>query len=500
MINKMDIIANTNYGKIRGIKVKENVLRFTGIPFAKPPVGALRFKAPVDPEPWTGIKDAIEFGPASIQPYDEGEAISRGSQSEDCLLLNIWTQGLDDTKKRPVMVWIHGGGFFTGGTNNSWYDGSFFAEHGDVVLVSIQYRLGALGWLYLDELGGKEFSNSKNNGLLDQVAALRWVKNNIENFGGDPDNITIFGESVGSSSVCVLMVTPSAKGLFNKVIAESGTFHHSRTHNKRGPYYRKVFMDACGVDDINDLMNLSEEQIRSATYEVTEAATFMADRMFMPVFDGDVLPEDPYDYIAEGNTSDIHLMHGSTKDEYHYWLKYYEESMRNTPREAMLGLYKHVYRLTDAEIDELYEYHSDYDPEKSESDNYIDMATWGHFRSTHARLSASQSQHSPTWEYLFEWSSPVNPEMGSYHAIEIPFVFYIKDKEIFGDNPPIALIEQVQNAWINFARNGDPNHSDLPVWPQYNEKEKPKMVFNVKPGVENDPDGFLREKWEEVMG
>jgi len=247
-------------------------------------------------------------------------------------------------------------------------------------------------------------------------------------------------------------------------------------------------------------MNLSEEQIRSATYEVTEAATFMADRMFMPVFDGDVLPEDPYDYIAEGNTSDILLMHGSTKDEYHYWLKYYEESMRNTPREAMLGLYKHVYRLTDAEIDELYEYHSDYDPEKSESDNYIDMATWGHFRSTHARLSASQSQHSPTWEYLFEWSSPVDPEMGSYHAIEIPFVFYIKDKEIFGDNPPIALIEQVQNAWINFARNGDPNHSDLPVWPQYNEKEKPKMVFNVKPGVENDPDGFLREKWEEVMG
>lgn len=122
----MDINANTNYGKIRGIKVKENVLRFTGIPFAKPPVGALRFKAPVDPEPWTGIKDAIEFGPASIQPYDEGETISRGSQCEDCLLLNIWTQGLDDTKKRPVMVWIHGGGFFTGGTNNSWYDGSFF--------------------------------------------------------------------------------------------------------------------------------------------------------------------------------------------------------------------------------------------------------------------------------------------------------------------------------------------------------------------------------------
>ena len=496
----MDIIANTNCGKIRGLKVKENVFRFTGIPYAKPPVGALRFKAPVDPEPWTGIKDTTEFGPVSIQPYDEGEAVSMGPQSENCLLLNIWTQGLDDNKNRPVMVWIHGGGFFTGGTNDPWYDGTLFAERGDVVLVSIQYRLGALGWLYLDELGEKEFSSSKNNGLLDQVAALKWVKNNIENFGGDPDNITIFGESVGSSSVSVLMVTPAAKGLFNKVIAQSGTFHHSRTHKKRGPHYRKVFMDACGVDDINGLMNLSEEQIRSAMYEVTEEATFMADRMFMPTFDGDVLPEDPYDYIAEGNTSEILLMHGSNKEEYHYWLNYYRESMRNTPREAMMGLYKHVFRLSDDQIDELYQCLTDYYPHKSESDKYIDIATWGHFRSTHARLSAAQSQHSPTWEYLFEWSSPINPEMGAYHAIELPFVFYIKEEEMFGGDPPITLIEQVQNAWIGFSRNGDPNHSGLPEWPQYNEKEKPKMVFNVNPRVENDPDGVLRDKWEEVMG
>ena len=496
----MDVIAKTNCGKIRGLKVKGNVLRFTGIPYAKPPDGALRFKAPVDPEPWTGVKDTTEFGPASIQPYDEGEAVSKGPQSEDCLLLNVWTQGLDDNKKRPVMVWIHGGGFFTGGTNNPLYNGTFFAERGDIVLVSIQYRLGALGWLYLDELGGKEFHCSKNNGLLDQVAALKWVKNNITNFGGDPDNITIFGESAGGSSVSALMVSPAAKGLFNKVIAQSGTFHHSRTQKKRGPHYRKVFMAACGVDDLNGLMNLSEEQIRSATYEITEEATFMADRMFMPTFDGDVLPEDPYDYIAEGNTSDILLMHGSTKEEYHYWLFYYEEIMRNTPREAMMGLYKDVFQLSDDEIDELYQCLTEYYPHKSESDKYIDIATWGHFRSSHARLSAAQSQHSPTWEYLFEWSSPVDSEKGSCHAIELPFVFYIEEDEIFGENPPITLIEQVQNAWISFARNGDPNHSDLPTWPQYNKKDKPKMVFNVNPRVENDPDGVLRNKWEEVMG
>jgi para-nitrobenzyl esterase len=193
-------------------------------------------------------------------------------------------------------------------------------------------------------------------------------------------------------------------------------------------------------------------------------------------------------------------MHGSNKKEYHYWLNYYRESMRNTPREAMMGLYKHVFRLSDDQIDELYQCLTDYYPHKSESDKYIDIATWGHFRSTHARLSAAQSQHSPTWEYLFEWSSPVNPEMGAYHAIELPFVFYVKEEEMFGGDMPITLIEQVQNAWIGFSRNGDPNHPGLPEWPQYNEKEKSKMVFNVNPRVENDPDGVLRDKWEEVMG
>jgi len=496
----MDIIANTKHGKVKGISIKGNVLRFAGIPFAKPPVGALRFKAPVDLEPWTGIKDATKFGPAGIQPYDEIETASHGPQSEDCLHLNIWTQGIDDDNKRPVMVWIHGGGFYTGGTNDPLYDGASLAERGDVVLVSIQYRLGALGWLYLDELGGKDFRYSKNIGLLDQVAALRWVKDNISNFGGDPDNITIFGQSAGGASVSTLMVTPSAKGLFNKVIAQSGTFHHSLTQKDRSIHYTKVFMEACGVDDIDGLMNLSEEQIRSAMYDISEEATFMADWMLRPTFDGDVLPEDPYDYIAEGNTSDILLMHGSTKDEYHYWLYYYEELMRSTPREAMMGLYKHAYHLSDSKIDELYQCLSEYYPEKSVSDNYIDIATLSHFRYPHIRISESQSQHGPTWEYLFEWSSPIDSEKGAYHGIDLPFVFYIEEDNIFGENPPVTLLEQVQNAWISFARNGDPSHSDLPAWPKYNIEEKPTMVFNINPRVENDPDGFLRKKLEVVMG
>jgi len=493
----MDIIANTSCGKIKGKKVTENVLRFTGIPFAKPPVGELRFKAPVDPEPCTGVKDTTEFGPASIQPYDEVEKASHGPQSEDCLLLNVWTQGLGN-KKSPVMVWIHGGGFYTGGTTDPLYDGTCLAERGDVVLVSIQYRLGALGWLYLDELGGKGFRYSKNNGLLDQVAALKWVKNNIENFGGDPDNITIFGQSAGGASVTTLMVTPAAKGLFNKVIAQSGTFHHSRTQKERSIHYTKIFMETCGVEDIDRLMNLSEEKIRSAMYDISEDATFMADWMLRPIFDGEVLPEDPYDYIAEGNTSDILLMHGSNKAEYHYWLYYYEELMRNTPREGMLALYKNAYQLSDVKIDKLYQCFTEYYPHKSTSDKYIDIATLAHFRYPHTRLSEAQSQHSPTWEYLFEWSSPIDPEKGACHGIELPFVFYNEDDEIFGGSPPITLLEQVQDAWISFARHGDPNHADLPTWPQYNKEDKTAMVFNINPRVENDPDSGIRNMWDDV--
>jgi len=495
----MDIIANTNYGKIRGIKVKDNVLRFTGVPYAKPPVGALRFKAPVEPEPWTEIKDTTEFGPASIQPYDEVEVASHGPQSEDCLLLNIWTQGLDNKKKRPVMVWIHGGGYFTGGTTDPAYDGAMFVKRGDVVLVTIQYRLGALGWLYLDEVTGKEFRDSKNNGLLDQAVALRWVKDNIENFGGDPDNIMIFGESAGGSSVTTLMVMPTAKGLFSKVIAQSCTFKYSR-NKERGRRYTKAFMKESKVDDLSGLMRLSEEQIRSAMYEISNQASFMSDWMFGPIFDGDPLPEDPYDYIAKGNTSDILLMHGSTKDEYHYWLNYNPDEMRETPRESMLDLYKDAFGLSDDQLDKLYEFFTEYYPHKSKSDKYIDIASWGFFRYPHARLSAAQTQHGPVWEYLFEWSSPLDREKGSCHGIELPFVFHHEDDEQFGENPPKALMDQVQNAWISFARNSDPNHSDLPEWPQYKKKDKPIMVFDVNPRVENDPDGILRDKWEEVKG
>jgi para-nitrobenzyl esterase len=251
------------------------------------------------------------------------------------------------------------------------------------------------------------------------------------------------------------------------------------------------------------LMSLSEEKIRDAMDEISDDEAFMSDWMFGPVFDGDLLPENPYDYIAEGNTSDIRLMHGSTKDEYHYWLNYHPEEMRDTPREAMLDLYRDAFELSDGkpnnQIDTLYQAFTEYYPNKSKSDKYIDISTWGFFRYPHARLSAAQSQHGPVWEYLFKWSSPINPEKGSCHTIDLPFIFHHEDDDNFGGNPPKALLDQVQNAWISFARNGDPNHSDLPAWPQHNKKDKPKMIFNVNSRVENDPDGVLRDKWNEVM-
>ena len=204
-------VVETRYGKIQGAQ-KEGILVWKGIPFAQPPLGSLRFRAPQPLEGWTGIREATQFGPISPQASSGSFGTLPGPMSEDCLTLNIWSSGADDAR-RPVMVWIHGGSFVTGAGSTPWYNGTSFAEHG-VVVVTINYRLGALGFLYLAEYAGEEYATSGNNGLLDQIAALTWVRENIAAFGGDPDNVTIFGESAGAMSIGALLAMPAAHGLF----------------------------------------------------------------------------------------------------------------------------------------------------------------------------------------------------------------------------------------------------------------------------------------------
>jgi para-nitrobenzyl esterase len=491
----MSDIASTTCGKVQGKKVSQEVLRFSHIPYARAPLGEFRFMPPAAMKPWEGVRDGREHGPSSIQALDEVEANSLRAQSEDCLWLSIWTQGLD-AGKRPVMVFIHGGGFIGGGAGADIYDGSIFAERGDVVLVSIQYRVGIAGWLDLEALGGDAYKHSKNHGLLDQLEALRWIHDNIANFGGDPNNVTIFGESAGSSSVLSLMVMPAAKGLFHQVIGQSCTFDYHCTA-ERCLETTTRFLTTAGVSSIEQVLAMNESQIRDVMTAMGEATTYWSDWLFGPVYDGDVLPKDPYAYIRAGNTADIPVIHGTTSDEYRLWLLYFGEEMRKHPRQELGMFAKDILGITESQLDRLIQMQTELHPDRSEFDQYIDIVNWMYFRYPHSRLSAIQSPHAPVWQYLFTWANPNLPDLGAYHGVEMDFVFHLSGAESFsGLEPPVQLMDRVQDAWIHFARSGDPNHENLPRWPQYDASNKPTMIFAEDAGSTDNIDEEMRLAFE----
>jgi len=297
-----NLVAKTGSGKVEGELKESGILVFKGIPYAKPPVGELRFKPPQPPKPWSYTFKAGMFGPVAPQAENEIGSTAAQEQSEDCLSLNVWTPAADG-KHRPVMVWIHGGGFTNGSGSDDWYDGSTFTERGDVVVVTLNYRLGALGFLYLGGVGGPEYAQSGNLGLLDQVAALKWVRDNIAAFGGDPGNVTIFGESAGSMSVCTLMGMPAARGLFQKAIGESGALNLINNRNFASGITRQ-FMSYAGVTDMAGLLSLTTEKILKAQSDLLDREGRVGTPLG-PVIDGSVLPEPPLHAIANGSAAKV---------------------------------------------------------------------------------------------------------------------------------------------------------------------------------------------------
>jgi para-nitrobenzyl esterase len=499
--------VETTLGSVAG-SVKDDIHVFKGIPFAAPPVGPLRFRAPQPATPWTGTRDARSYGPVAPQTASPMEQMFGGPKPEqseaDCLTLNIFTPAPDGAK-RPVMVWIHGGAFVTGSGATPWYDGTAFARNGNVVVVTINYRLGALGFLHLDELSDAfAGSGSGNVGILDQVAALEWVRDNIEAFGGDANNVTTFGESAGAMSVGTLLGLPAAKGLFVKAIPQSGAAHHARTPEDATDVARKV-LEASGLttdaDGVAALQELPIDKLLEAQAAVLVQLAAGGGLAFAPVVDGIVLPERPIDAIGGGSATDVAVLIGTTRDEMKLFgmldpgLNDLDDAKMLRRGAAFVG--------DEAKAADIIGVYKTTRPGIAPAELWSALATDSVFRIPAVRLAERQSgRGNAVYMYRFDWATPVfGGQLGACHALEIPFVFDNLDalgSEMFtGPASPEMreMARAMHTAWHTFARTGNPGDN----WPRYTSADRKVMRFDLTPEVIDDPDAAEREAWEGVL-
>ncbi|MEI8309871.1 MAG: carboxylesterase/lipase family protein [Verrucomicrobiota bacterium] len=496
-------IVATGSGKVEGFQTKNGVLAFLGIPFAQPPKGDLRFAPPVEVKPWDGVRTATKSGPAAPQPADASDPASQYAQDEDCLNLDIWTPGIAG-RKRPVLVFIHGGAFMFDRSGNPLYDGTNISKRGDIVFASINYRLGALGFLFLEDFGA-EYQGSGANGIRDQVLALRWLKNNIAKFGGDPENITIMGESAGAMSVFALMGLPQARGLFQKAIAESAPISWFRTR-KEATDLTKQFMEIAGVTDVAALRKLTPQQLLEAQGKQQSQLGENAIRACMPVIDGTVIPKSPFAAIQDGDAKGISLLNGTIRDEYSFFIQ--SSPGLQSPLTVLLQGWPWLKeQLGDREQDVLDFYNKrnpSPGPDKSSISSSVACVTDAMFIVPHIRSSESQSRHAKVWMYRLDWKSNVkNKEyLNACHGLDLPFLFKSFDPDsaddIVGPNPPMGLSDAMQDAWISFARTGDPNHKGLPEWPAYEPSHRATMIFDTKSKAVEDPDPEVRQLFKDI--
>jgi len=497
----MDCIARTRSGPVEG-RVKEDVLLFSGIPYAAPPVGALRFEAPQPHEGWQQTLAATRFGNAAPQNAGAGLTSSPPRRMhEDCLSLNVTTPALDDAG-RPVLVWIHGGGFRTGQGGIPWYNGTSFAKRGDIVCVSINYRLGALGFANLAGLGAP---SSGLAGILDQIAALEWVRDNIAAFGGDPAKVTVAGESAGAMSVGTLLGCPAAAGLFRGAIAQSGAAHHT-LDDPAGRAVADVLCQELGAHDLESLRALPSERFLEGQERVDEVLAGQsrigttdvsgADGMwFQPNVDGNVLPRTPVDAVRDGASSDVALLIGTNAHETTLW--HQEEPKEGRLERVFAGYLPDPAKALDA-------YRRDH-PGASDFDLLIAVTSDYTFRIPALRLAEAHAAHGgSTWNYLFSWRSRAfGGRLGATHALEIPFTFNNLERAgvqaFLGEGPlPQSLANDMHAAWTAFVRNVDPNTPECPAWPRFDEQHRASMDFGNEIAVREDTLPESRRQWEGV--
>ena len=495
----------TEYGRVQGLS-RDGIQQFLGLRYAAPPVGALRFQPPQDAEPWDGIADAVAMGAPCMQAYSpSGPTVTDFTRqmntlfptlseqkidNEDCLFLNVWTPGTDDAA-RPVMVWFHGGGYAYGSGGWPAYDGHNLAQRGDVVIVTVNHRLNAFGYLNLEPIYGEEFARSANAGNLDLVQSLEWVRDNIAAFGGDPNNVTIMGESGGGSKVSHLLATPAADGLFHKAIIQSGPGVTSGDAEQAADLAAELLAEL-DVDGAQELRDIGPESILDAERAVlARHGQGFGGPSFGPIMDGDVLPRQPFVPNAPPQSNDVPVMIGWNKDEMTLF----------TASQPWFG------RLTDETLSQmaatfgpagsdLIAAYRELEPDYSPTYLANRALTARFIQGSYVIADAQSAAGAPVYVYRLTWETPVNGGIfKTPHTLDIPFMFdNVETSRVLvgpGDEPE-RLAAMMSDAWISFARTGMPSSDLLPEWPRYTAEHRNVMEFDTTPAVADDPERAAR--------
>ncbi len=502
--NPSNPIVETAHGKVRGESVN-GVSVFRGIPYGASTAGRNRFMPPVEPMRWAGVRDALSYGASAPQnPSTMRGAVDPRSgfasfgdadgiaESEDCLVLNVWTRGLGDGRKRPVMFWCHGGGFAASSGSPLIYSGTNLARRGDVVVVTVNHRLGALGYTFLASVGGDQFASSSNVGMLDLVAALKWVRDNIERFGGDPGNVMIFGESGGGQKVSTLLAMPAAKGLFHRAVIQSGPGFRMNEAEHAGKV-AAMFLDELGLDR-GEVQTAPVEKILAAQTAVEKKLGRHVPGFiqgFAPVVDGVTLRHHPFDPVAPDISADVPVIIGYNRTE----MTLFVAAIRGAFSLDEDTLHRRAGYFLGADADRVIEVFRAENPGATPSELMFLIGT--EFPTAAFSRKIAQRKNAlgkaPAYLYRFDWETPImGGLLKSPHALEIPFVFDNAGEplapRLTPEGPEVrALAASMSERWIAFARNGDPNPGAAPRWLPYKAPERATMIFNRQCRVENDP-------------
>jgi para-nitrobenzyl esterase len=484
-------IAKTTSGPIRGV-VFDRINAFHGVPYGASTAGDARFMAPRKPQPWTAVRECLEYGPRSPQGpsglISEVAAVDRREPAgEDCLRLNVWTPALGGGR-RPVMVWLHGGGYSQASGSFIIYNGANLARRRDVVVVTLNHRLNLFGHLYLGEVAGDKYADSGNAGMLDIVQALEWVRDNISAFGGDPGNVTIFGQSGGGGKVCTLMGMPGAKGLFHKAIAQSG----SNVAGMPRASATRV------TETVLDRLNLKPTQVAELhTLPTEQLLGAIRGLNFAPVVDGKNLPTGPFNPVSSPLSANVPLLCGSMETEASWTRGAVIDEIDDGKLQAQVK--QDVRGISDADADSVIATYRKARPGISNVDIHLILASDNTVRSSILTVAErkAEARQAPVYMYYFTWRSPVHDgKLKAYHTLDIPFVFENVDLATAmtgGHQERYVLQDRMSAAWTSFARTGNPNVKGLlPDWPAFDTTRRATMVLDNECRVVNDPNGEER--------